>query len=287
MVVLSLFDGISCGRLALEALGANVEKYYASEIDKYAILNTQKNYPDTVQLGDINNWRNWGIDYASIDLILAGSPCQGFSVLGKRKMLDDSRSKLVLIFFEILDYVKSMNKDVLFLLENVRMPNDIRDLISSRLGVEPLVINSALVSAQNRVRLYWTNIQNGLIPLPADSGVTIRDIIEPEVSERYLMTKYASHRIICEFPSTLRSLKDKSKCVLTGIGRFIGHRGCYLLQGGKIRRFTPREAARLQTIPDDYRFFGPEQEIYKQIGNGWTVLVIKHILSYAQFDTIS
>ena len=286
MIVLSLFDGISCGRMALEALGANVEKYYASEIDKYAILNTQKNYPDTVQLGDVNNWRSWDIEWASIDIILAGSPCQGFSTLGKKRMLNDSRSKLIFTFFDIFDYVKAMNKNVLFLLENVRVPDEVRNLIYSRIGVNPMTINSALVSAQNRVRLYWTNIKDGSIPLPLDLGVTIRDIIEPEVPERYFLTPYASETLIREFPATLKSLRDKSRCVLTTSGKYTKSRGCYLLQGGKVRRFTPKEVARLQTIPDTYKFFVPEGEIYKQVGNGWTVEVIKHILSYAQFNTI-
>lgn len=286
MIVLSLFDGISCGRMALEALGANVEKYYASEIDKYAILNTQKNYPDTIQLGDVNNWRSWDIDWASIDLILAGSPCQDFSILGRRKLLNGDRSKLVLHFFDILTRVRASNKNVEFLLENVRMPVDIEHFITEKVGVEPLIINSSLVSAQNRVRLYWTNICEGRVPHPCDRGVTLRSVIEDEVDNRYFFSGYTNEKIIVEYPQTLRSKAGKSKCLTTGCGRNIGSRGCYVLQKGKVRRFTPKEVARLQTIPETYKFFVPEGEIYKQVGNGWTVEVIKHILSYAQFNTI-
>lgn len=194
MIVLSLFDGISCGRMALEALGANVEKYYASEIDKYAILNTQKNYPDTIQLGDVNDWRSWDIDWASIDLILAGSPCQGFSVLGKRKLLNDSRSRLIFVFFDILNRVRASNKNVEFLLENVRMPVAVEQVITENVGVKPLIINSSLVSAQNRVRLYWTNICEGKIPQLCDRGVTLRSVIDDEVDNRYFFTDYTNEK---------------------------------------------------------------------------------------------
>lgn len=153
MKVLSLFDGISCGRVALERAGIPVETYYASEIDKYAIQIAQKNYPDTIQIGDVTK-----VDFSEyigkVDLIIGGSPCQGFSFAGKQLNFNDPRSKL---FFEFLRAVRTI-KPKYFLLENVKMKKEFQDIISERLGVQPIEINSALVSAQNRIRLYWTNI---------------------------------------------------------------------------------------------------------------------------------
>lgn len=176
MNVLSLFDGMSCGQIALDQLRIRVDKYYASEIDKWAIQVTQKNYPDTIQLGDITKWREWNIDWASINLVYGGSPCQGFSFAGKQLAFDDPRSKLFFEFVDIMNHIKSLNPDVKFLLENVRMKKEYLDVISEYMGVQPVMINSALVSAQNRVRFYWTNI--GEIEQPEDRGVLLKDIIE-------------------------------------------------------------------------------------------------------------
>jgi len=176
MKVLSLFDGMSCGQIALNQLGIKVDEYYASEIDKWAIQVTQKNYPDTIQLGDITKWREWDIDWASINLVYGGSPCQGFSFAGKQLAFDDPRSKLLFEFVDIVNHIKSLNPDVKFLLENVRMKKEYLDVISEYMGVQPVMINSALVSAQNRVRFYWTNI--GEIEQPEDRGILLKDIIE-------------------------------------------------------------------------------------------------------------
>ena len=158
MIVLSLFDGMSCGQIALKELGCAV-KYYASEIDKYAIKQTQLNFPNTIQLGDVNNWMGWNLDWSSIDLVLAGSPCQGFSFAGKQLAFDDPRSKLFFVFVEILNHIKKFNQDVKFLLENVNMKKSHLRVISEYVGVFPVNINSNLVSAQNRDRWYWTNIR--------------------------------------------------------------------------------------------------------------------------------
>ncbi|WP_081299527.1 DNA (cytosine-5-)-methyltransferase [Gilliamella sp. wkB195] len=174
MNVLSLFDGMSCGRVALERANINVTKYYASEIDKYAIQVSQNNYSDIIRLGDINNWESWDIDWSSIDLILAGSPCQGFSFAGKQLAFDDKRSALFFRFAEILAHVQSLNHSVKFLLENVRMKKDYEHVITSIVGVDPVMINSALVSAQNRKRLYWCNWN---VEQPEDKGVLLKDII--------------------------------------------------------------------------------------------------------------
>lgn len=205
MKVLSLFDGMSCGQIALKQLGIIPEKYYASEIDKHAIKQTQLNFPDTIQLGDVTKWKEWDIDWNSIDLVLAGSPCQGFSFAGKQLAFDDPRSKLFFVFIEVLNHIKSVNPDVLFLLENVNMKKSHMRIISEYCGVFPVNINSNLVSAQNRDRWYWTNIrtkQVGLfgevyvdIPQPEDKGIFLRDILESQVDERYYVSQAVLDRM--------------------------------------------------------------------------------------------
>ena len=170
MNVLSLFDGMSCGRIALDRLGIPVDKYYASEIDKYAIQVSEANYPDIIRLGDVCDVK--AEDLESIDLLIAGSPCQGFSFAGKQLAFDDPRSAL---FFEFVRLLKEC-KPKYFLLENVRMKKEFLDVITEQVGVEPIMINSALVSAQNRVRYYWTNIPG--IEQPEQRGIVLRDILE-------------------------------------------------------------------------------------------------------------
>mgnify|MGYP003138085313 CR=1 FL=1 len=182
MNVLSLFDGMSCGQIALDRLGIKVENYYASEIDKYAIKVTQKNYPNTIQLGDIKNIK--GEDLPSIDLVLAGSPCQGFSFAGKQLAFDDPRSAL---FFEFVRLLKEV-KPKYFLLENVRMKKEYLDAITDLVGVEPILINSALVSAQNRQRYYWTNLP--VAGQPEDKGLALKDILDPSVTSFLSETCY-------------------------------------------------------------------------------------------------
>ena len=191
MKVLSLFDGMSCTQLALKNLGVNVETYYSSEIDKYAIQITQKNFPDTIQLGDIKDIK--GEDLPEIDLIVAGSPCQGFSFAGKQLAFDDPRSAL---FFEFIRLLKEV-KPKYFLLENVRMKKEHMEVINQQIseiypevgsgtlfgGVEPILINSAKLSAQNRQRYYWTNIPN--IEQPDDLGVVLRDILEDHAGKEH------------------------------------------------------------------------------------------------------
>ena len=173
--VLSLFDGMSCGQIALNRAGIGYDRYYASEIDKHAIKVATHNYPDTIELGDINNWQQWPLDWSQVDLILAGSPCQGFSFAGKQLAFDDPRSALFFVFVDILNHIKLLNPNVKFLLENVRMKKENLDVISEKLGVEPIMINSSLVSAQNRVRFYWSNWN---IEQPEDKFIFLKDIIE-------------------------------------------------------------------------------------------------------------
>jgi len=170
MNVLSLFDGMSCGQLALQRADIDVENYFACEIDKYAIQITQKNFPDTFQWGDVTKIKV--PTRGSIDLLMGGSPCQGFSFAGHQLNFDDPRSKLFFDFVDILEKVKPKY----FLLENVRMKKESQDVITKYLGVEPIAINSALMSAQNRNRLYWTNIPN--VTQPQDKGIVLADILE-------------------------------------------------------------------------------------------------------------
>ena len=177
MNVLSLFDGMSCGQIALDQLGIKVDNYYASEIDKYAIKVTQKNYPNTKQIGSVTEVK--GKDLPKIDLIICGSPCQGFSFAGKQLNFNDPRSAL---FFQFVRLLREC-KPKYFLLENVRMKKEYQEIISEYLGVGPVMINSALVSAQNRVRLYWTNIAG--IEQPKDKGIVLKNILEDVVNDEY------------------------------------------------------------------------------------------------------
>jgi len=260
MKVLSLFDGMSCGQLALNRVGTGVEKYYASELDKYAIQVTQANYPDTVQLGDITLWRDWDIDWSSIDLLIGGSPCQGFSFAGKQLAFDDPRSSLFFEYVNILNHIKSVNPDAKFLLENVKMKKEYLDIISDCVGVQPVFINSALVSAQNRQRYYWTNISE--IEQPADKGMMLADVLEDGYVDR-----------------------DKSFCIDANYFKggnlksyFEKHRRQLVFSDATYRKLTPVECERLQTVPDNYTNHVSNTQRYKMLGNGWTVDVIVHIL---------
>lgn len=200
--VLSLFDGISAGKIALERAGIEVNNYYASEVDKYAIQVSQNNYPNIIQLGDVTKWNEWDIDWSSIDLVIGGSPCQGFSFAGKQLNFNDDRSKLFFEFVNIVNKVKENNADMNFFLENVRMKKEYQDVISEYMGVEPVMINSSLVSAQNRVRLYWTNIDN--VTQPKDKGIVLKDIILDDVEEKYYLTAEA-----VDYMSRLRNGKPR------------------------------------------------------------------------------
>jgi DNA-cytosine methyltransferase len=200
--VLSLFDGISAGQVALERSGIEVENYYASEIDKYAIQVTNKNHPNTIQLGSVTDWNKWDIDFSKIDMAIGGSPCQGFSFAGKQLNFEDSRSKLFFDFVNILNHIRVLNPNVKFLLENVRMKKEYQDVISKYMGVEPIQINSSTLSGQNRLRLYWTNIEN--VIQPEDKGVLLRDIILEDVEEKYYLTAEA-----VDYMSRLRNGKPR------------------------------------------------------------------------------
>jgi DNA (cytosine-5)-methyltransferase 3A len=193
MNVVSLFNGMNTGRQALENVGIKVNKYYSSEIKPYAIQLTQHHFPDTIQVGDVTKWREWDIDWQSIDLILSGSPCQDLSAAGKRAGINGSKSSLFFVFVDILNHIKSLNPNVLFLQENVGSANKLDVGIMSRaLGVYPVRINSSLVTAQLRDRYYWSNIRTKEtmfdvvtdIPYPKDKGIMFKDIITGGTVER-------------------------------------------------------------------------------------------------------
>lgn len=361
---------MSCARIALRELGIKVDRYYASEINKHAIKQTQLNFPDTIQLGDVRNVR--AKDLPKIDLLIGGSPCQGFSFAGKQLNFNDPRSALFFEFVRILNECREINPDVKFMLENVRMKREYEQVISDTLGIKPVMINSALVSAQNRVRLYWSNIRtapDGLfeiktdIPQPQDRGLFLRDILEDDVDEKCVLSQKMinwlnkhSHKrgvpirrlngdckanrltataqvkqnlttgyIVIQRPRGKNkggSFTDKSPTLSTnaweqnnlivkrevrqinqctessskqpyqqnrvydagGIAPSLcsAHAGHAPLIACNevVRRITPTEAARLQTIPDWYKWQCSATQQYTMLGNGWTVEVIKHIFSF-------
>lgn len=364
--VLSLFDGMSCGRIALERAGIKVNNYFASEIDKYAIKVAKHNYPNTQHIGDVTKVK--ASELPKIDLLIGGSPCQGFSFAGKQLNFEDPRSKL---FFE---FVRLLNecKPKYFLLENVKMKKEYQDVITEHLGVEPIEINSNLLSAQNRKRIYWTNITG--VTIPNDKGILLKDIIhenndevlnielpnfnvnpsgkgmngdvysiEKSKSRTLTTNKGESQKIsvaiaefIVPFDKTLQILDkevqrgkvgyfrkdsqanrvyyihDKAITLTGEAGGGVAKMGQYLfgcitpdrvekrqngqrfndgkkfytltaqdkhgvLIEGYIRKLTPIECERLQTVPDNYSSIVSNSQRYKMLGNGWTVDVIAHI----------
>jgi DNA-cytosine methyltransferase len=369
--VLSLFDGMSCGQIALQRLGIKLENYFASEIDKYAIQVAKHNFPNTKHIGSVLDVK--GNDLPQIDLLIGGSPCQGFSFAGKQLNFDDPRSKL---FFEFVRLKNECNPTY-FLLENVKMKKEYQDVITQHLGVEPIEINSNLLSAQNRKRIYWTNIPG--VSIPNDKGILLKDIVhenesidtalngnyaewfaknaEFQLSKKYCslspdkaitMTarQYASwngnywfeilSEYIVPFNKTLQILDkevqrgkvgyfrkdsqanrvyyihDKAITLTGEAGGGAAKMGQYLfgcitpdriekrqngqrfndgkkfytltaqdkhgvLIEGYIRKLTPIECERLQTVPDNYSAIVSNSQRYKMLGNGWTVDVIAHI----------
>jgi DNA-cytosine methyltransferase len=271
MKILSLFDGMSCGQIALNRIGVKVELYLASEIDKHAIRVTQSNYPNTVQLGNV---QNIGSSSIAVDLLLAGSPCQDFSIAGKpdRKGLGGKRSGL---FWEFVRILKELRPKY-FLLENVKMFQEWQNIITEALGVEPININSNLVSAQNRDRLYWTNIPN--ITPPNDRDIMLKDIIDvtiPLDRPRYT-GNYKSGFPIPISSKKFQCLRANAGCKTQGIG--------ICAELGNWRKLTPNECEKLQTVPIDYTLpvissgIKSSRQRYKMLGNGWTIDIIAHIL---------
>jgi DNA-cytosine methyltransferase len=415
--VLSLFDGMSCGQQALERIGVNVLEYYASEIDKHAIAVTMHNYPNTKQLGSVVDVD--GYKLPKIDLLIGGSPCQSFSFAGKRKGMSTKCETEILTLEHYLElknegyefegqsylfweYMRLLNevKPKYFLLENVIMGEKWEKILSKAIGVNAIEINSALVSAQNRRRLYWTNIGmqpmglfgdlESIIPQPKDKGILLKDILESEVDEKYFISDTMINRIkrtnngercfttadkalclaagyhkqgrdnqyivasrgrnpenpksresglnteqmleprydgktncltsvqkdnyvVCHnsMPRSSKTGKSgtgplsredgKTYCLDTGQTNVIeilekspclhgfehgtnGQLNKQLVRGGMIRRLTPLECERLQTVKDNYTKNVSDTQRYRMLGNGWTVDVIAHILSYGEWS---
>ena len=273
--VLSLFDGMSCGQIALERAGISVNKYYASELDAHAMKITQHNYPNTIQLGDVTKWKEWDIDWASIDLVIGGSPCQGFSFAGKQLNFDDPRSKLFFEFVDICHRVADENPKMKFMLENVRMKKEYQDVISKYLGVEPIVINSSLVSAQNRYRLYWTNIPN--VTQPEQVDYCIEDFIEGPgfISSCGVDRVFKKKKIFNTLTATYyKGIRGSSRPTISVREGFLDD------DRDAHRMLTPLECERLQTVPDNYTSVVSNTQRYKALGNGWTVDVIAHIFDH-------
>ena len=294
--MLSLFDGMSCGRIALDQLGIPVTNYYASEIDKWAIKVSAANYPDIIQLGDVRDVKPG--DLPKIDLLIGGSPCQGFSFAGHQLNFDDPRSKL---FFEYVRLLKALEPKY-FMLENVRMKKESMDIITNMLGVEPIAINSNLVSAQNRYRLYWTNIP--IHGQPKDRGVVLKDIVESSHINRDKFHCLKTHRYkggkkklvfskegLCRVGDADIKAKDYNRRVYHPDGKSPtltamqgGHQEPKIINEDAVtwRKLTPLECERLQTVPDNYTNHVSNTQRYRMLGNGWTIEVIKHIFQGMQ-----
>lgn len=306
MRILSLFDGMSCGQIALRDMGIVPEVYYASEVDKFAIAQTQLNFPDTIQLGDVRLVDPTQLGH--IDLLIGGSPCQSFSFAGKRVGMATKENEKVLtldrylelkeqgfefegqsyLFWEymrILTELRRLNPNVKFLLENVKMKKEWEAVLTEVIGVPGVHIDSSLVSAQKRKRIYWTNIAK--IQQPEERGLLLRDILQVGgVDER----RYLKEDVV----KALIAHKERHKAKGHGFGAVfhkenqkmgtvcVGGHGVQDLvdDNGRIRRLTPTECAHLQTIPEWYTWQCSETQQYKMLGNGWTVEVIKHIFSY-------
>jgi len=417
--VVSCFDGMGCLMIALKELGIKVNKYFAYEIDKFAIEQTKHNFPEIIHLGSITNASLSDFQGLKIDLIAGGSPCQGFSLAGKQLNFEDPRSKLFFDFVKLVNLIKHDNPNAFFLLENVNMKKEYLRVISEHMGVFPVNINAALVSAQNRERWFWTNIKTkkiGLfdevyvdIPQPKDRGILLKDILESEVDEKYYIknpkfgfdgmdlnsksnsmrigghasqTKKHNHDLIkVDIKGNVSPNQNKSSCFTAGAHSGGNHSDMDLIcvamrgretcltpkrteygkairkdyeagkikeqrkniqqlesrddnktntltsvskdnlimqinpsleSGGKqpyqqnriydsdgivpalcankadliikndyrIRRLTPTECSRLQSVPSWYKWIVSDSQQYKMLGNGWNVEVIKHILSF-------
>ena len=335
MNILALFDGISCGRVALERAGIKIDKYYASEIDKNAIQIAKKNYPDTIQIGDITNLTQQKLkELGNIDLLMGGSPCQNLSIAGDGTGLMGEKSKLFWEYVRVLKMVRPKH----FLFENVAsMKKSDKETITAILGVEAICINSSLLSAQNRKRLYWTNIKE--IIQPEDKGIILNEILESEVDEKYYISTERTIQI-CDIEAKrgkiayigtdsqgnrIYTIHDKSVTISALGGGWGAKTGLYwipcitpdrvnkrqngqrfkpsnakfytltaqdkhgVLIHGQIRKLTPLECERLQTLPDNYTKIDKitDGNRIKAIGNGWTVDVIAHILSFLKEDDLN
>lgn len=280
MKVLSLFDGISCGMVALERAGVPVEKYVAYEIDKYAIQISKKNYPQIEHCGDVTTADF--TQYKGFDLLIGGSPCQDLCSMGSHKGLAGEKSGL---FFEFARALKEVNPKYFLLENNASMTKENEEIITKIMGVEPIMINSADFTAQNRKRLYWTNIpieewkiQNVLLMDIAQNVEEKQEFLITEKVNKYLSEEYKGRKIQKTVSASIRQLSEKSRCLSTRSCDIGSNSGLCLFQSGEYYVATPVECERLQTLPDNYTLGISNPQRYKCIGNGWTVDVIAHIL---------
>jgi len=404
MNILSLFDGMSCGQQSLNRCGFNITNYFSSEIDKHAIKVTQHNYPNTIQLGSVVNVN--GYELPKIDLLIGGSPCQSFSFAGKRKGMStkdeqeiltlehylqfksegfefEGQSYLFWEYMRLLNELRTKNPNIFFLLENVEMGEKWELVLSKAIGVKGIHINSALLSAQNRKRIYWTNIGmkpgglfgdlESIIEQPKDKGILLKDILETEVDEKYFLSEkmiqgFQKHkdrhedkntgfiwqpsegdkkgnclRANASFCPTDNSIivhnlmprssttgkggnghlsrnDGKTYCLDTGNTNAVeirevkqinqskenggvqpyqqnriyhvygispalmAFKSDLIINTSRIRRLTPVECERLQTVEDNYTSCVSDSQRYKMLGNGWTIDVICHILNYLKYE---
>jgi len=275
MNILSLFDGISCGYLALQRANLPITNYFASEIDKHAIQISQNNFSNIIRLGDVCDWRKW--ELPKIDLLIGGSPCQGFSFAGKQLNFDDPRSKL---FFEFVDCLKHFQPKYFFL-ENVMMNKQSENIITDILGVLPIKINSAILSAQSRRRLYWCNWS---ITKPIDRNIKAKDIIEWNYKEPNSETWHNWWS-----KNQIKQLSKKYSCIINDVPKSIcmtarqisSWTGNLVKISDQLLRFiTPLEAERLQTLSDNFTSGLSDSARYKAIGNCWTVDVVSHMFKF-------
>ena len=279
MNVVSLFNGMNTGRQALENVGIKVNKYYSSEIKPYAIELTQYHFPDTIQVGDVTKWREWDIDWQSIDLILSGSPCQDLSSAGKRAGINGSKSSLFFVFVEIFEHIKSLNPNVLFLQENVGSANKLDIGIMSRtLGVYPARINSKLLTAQLRDRYYWSNIKTKKtmfdvvtdIPQPKDKGIMFKDIITSGRVERVkALAILESESRVC---TSQESIKKRAGREFINI----------IYEKEIVRTLNKIEMCRLQGFTDSYCEILTTSNAASLLGDGWTLPIIEHIFNFIE-----
>lgn len=299
MNVLSLFDGMSCGRIALDKFEVKVTKYYASEIKGHAENVSKLNYPDIIRLGDVTKWRELDIDWSSIDLVIGGSPCQDLSQANKdRSGLNGIKSGLFYTYCDIVNHVKSVNKNMKFLLENVRPKKDMESIITDLMGVEPVVINSRLVSAQNRLRYYWANWS---FPIPKDKGIELNDILESgycnmeksrcllESDSRPLTNRLKMfHRYQKFLTLVFKDVDHYEECKAHYTKHYKGKSAKYIDENPvagcdiyeDIRFLTKTERARLQTVDPMYVSTLSENDAACLLGDGWTIDVIAHIFSF-------
>lgn len=291
MKVLSLFNGISALHLACDKVGLQVDTCYYAEIDKYANKVTEKHYPNDIALGDVTKWREWDIDWSEIDLVGAGFLCQSWSVAGKQLGDKDERGMMFWTTLEIIAHVLKHNPKAKFLMENVKMKKDFEQYITyhteQALGyLEKILINSALVSSQNRNRYYWTNFE---VTQPEDKGILLKDVLETEPDVKYTVNQGALPRYTDDNGKVkgFRESDQKSNCLTASMHKGFGNDGCTVVRATvqdnkderlEYRRLTPVECERLQTFEDNWTDCLSNTQRYKSLGNAWTVDVIVHIL---------